>query len=57
MRLHHLALRTADVAELERFYAGTLGLTAIRRQPHSVWLDARASSIRIVPPASSQALR
>ncbi len=41
MRIHHVALRTDDVARLERFYAETLGLHVTRRQgERSVWLDA-----------------
>lgn len=41
MRIHHLALRTDDLARLERFYAGVLGLAVTRRQgERSVWLDA-----------------
>ncbi len=40
MRIHHLALRTRDLARLERFYVETLGFTVTRRQEHSVWLDA-----------------
>jgi len=46
MRVHHLALRTADLARLERFYVEALGLAVIRRQDggRSVWLDAAAPS-------------
>ncbi|MBX3228161.1 MAG: VOC family protein [Labilithrix sp.] len=40
MRIHHLALRTDDLAALERFYAGVLGLAITRRNPRSLWLDA-----------------
>lgn len=41
MRIHHVALRTDDLAGLERFYGGLLGLAVIRRQgERSVWLDA-----------------
>jgi catechol 2,3-dioxygenase-like lactoylglutathione lyase family enzyme len=41
MRIHHIALRTRDLARLERFYMGVLGLTPTRRQDdRSVWLDA-----------------
>ena len=40
MRIHHVAFRTDDVARLERFYAGVLGLAVTNRQgPRSVWLD------------------
>lgn len=41
MRIHHLALRTADVATLERFYSELFELAAMRRDgTRSVWLDA-----------------
>ena len=41
MRIHHIALRTADVARLERFYVDVLGLPVAARQgDRSVWLDA-----------------
>jgi glyoxylase I family protein len=41
MRIHHIALRTADVARLERFYVDVLGLpVAARHGDRSVWLDA-----------------
>lgn len=40
MRIHHLALRTDDLAALERFYAGKLGLAITRRGPSSLWLAA-----------------
>jgi len=40
VRIHHVALRTPDVAQLERFYAGVLGLRVVRRDDArgSVWL-------------------
>ena len=46
MRIHHLALRVADLERSEAFYAGALGLTVERRladeggAPRSVWLRA-----------------
>lgn len=40
MRIHHVALRTANLQTLERFYAGTLGLPITRRGPSSLWLEA-----------------
>jgi catechol-2,3-dioxygenase len=41
VRVHHIALRTRDLAALERFYAGVLGLTVSRaRDARSAWLDA-----------------
>jgi glyoxylase I family protein len=39
VRLHHIAFRTDDLARLEAFYAGTLGLTITKRDgTRSVWL-------------------
>lgn len=42
MRVHHIALRTHGLERLERFYAGPLGLSVLRRDGArgSVWLDA-----------------
>lgn len=42
--LHHLAVRTSDLAASERFYAGVLGLPVLERfffedgRPRSVWV-------------------
>ncbi len=48
MRIHHLALRTADVSRLERFYADVLGLDVLRRDgERSVWLDAGGAIIML----------
>jgi catechol-2,3-dioxygenase len=59
-------MRTTDLQRLEAFYAGTLGLTILRRDESrgSVWLDAggavlmleRASEREPGPPAGSQEL-
>jgi catechol-2,3-dioxygenase len=42
-------MRTRDVARLERFYAGVLGLAVMRRDDArgSVWLDAGGSVLMI----------
>jgi catechol 2,3-dioxygenase-like lactoylglutathione lyase family enzyme len=42
VRIHHVALRTRDLARLDRFYATVLGLRVVRRDDArgSVWLDA-----------------
>ena len=41
MRLHHIAFRTDDLARLEAFYAGVLGLTVKKRDgTRSVWLES-----------------
>jgi catechol 2,3-dioxygenase-like lactoylglutathione lyase family enzyme len=49
--IHHLALRTVDVARLERFYGGLLGLSAVRRDAvrGSVWLRVGESVLMLEP--------
>jgi catechol 2,3-dioxygenase-like lactoylglutathione lyase family enzyme len=51
VRVHHVALRTTDVARLEGFYAGVLGLAVVRRDPArgSVWLDAESTIVMLEP--------
>lgn len=52
MRIHHLALRTADIERLKRFYAELLHFTVIRETDRSVWLrsgDAVVMLERIAP--------
>ena len=39
MRIHHLAVVTADLARAEAFYAGILGLPVLRR-----WIDAAGAA-------------
>ena len=54
VRLHHLALRTADPAALARWYAALFGLAVTREQPGpSVWLalDDAALMIERADPA------
>src|SRR6266704_1145283 len=38
MKIHHLAILVSDLARAESFYCGRLGLTVVRRAPHSLWL-------------------
>src|SRR5689334_13680124 len=41
MRIHHIAMRTRELARLEPFYARVLGLEVIQRDgTRSVWLRA-----------------
>jgi catechol 2,3-dioxygenase-like lactoylglutathione lyase family enzyme len=48
VRLHHLALRTADLERAERFYVGLLGLRVLRRdEGRSVWLDAAGTILML----------
>lgn len=64
--LHHLALRSADVAGLARFYVEMLGLEVVRdRLPRSLWLGLGAGAVLMIeargteepsPPASSMDL-
>lgn len=67
MKIHHVALRTHDAARLEAFYASTLGLRVVRRDPArgSTWLDAGGAIVMIeragdgeppVPPGSLELL-
>lgn len=47
MKLHHLALRTADINALAAFYVEVLGLVIVRRQAHSVWLGLGLARLMI----------
>lgn len=47
MRIHHVALRTADLPRLEAFYAGLLGLSVLSRAPGRVWLRADGSILML----------
>lgn len=40
MRLHHVALQVTDLDVARAFYVDVLGLTVLREQAHSVWVDA-----------------
>lgn len=63
--LHHLAMRTKDLAALAAFYREMLGLEIVRdASPHSLWLglggdevlmiEARADGEPGVPPGSME---
>jgi catechol 2,3-dioxygenase-like lactoylglutathione lyase family enzyme len=47
MRVHHLAFRTDDLARLERFYGGAVGLAVIRHEARSIWLDAGGAIVML----------
>jgi glyoxylase I family protein len=40
LQLHHVAIQVSDLERAGAFYSGLLGLPEVRRQPHSIWLDA-----------------
>lgn len=46
-RIHHVALRTRDLARLERFYADVVGLPALRRAAGRVWLAAGGAVVML----------
>jgi catechol 2,3-dioxygenase-like lactoylglutathione lyase family enzyme len=66
VRIHHVALRSHDVARLGAFYEGALGLRVLQRDEArgSVWLDAAGTVLMLEPadatepviPAGSQEL-
>lgn len=47
MRVHHLAFRTRDLARLERFYVGRLGLRVGKRSERSIWLRLGAGVLML----------
>ena len=47
MKVHHIALRTAEVERLVRFYTTVLGFEAVRTTPRSVWLGAGGAVLMI----------
>ena len=40
MKVHHVAIPVKDLDRSRAFYVDTLGLKEIRRQPHSIWVQA-----------------
>lgn len=47
--LHHLALRTADVAALAGFYSRMLGLDVVRASPpRSIWLGLGGDAVLMI---------
>ena len=47
--IHHLALRTEDVARLADFYVHWFGLSVLREQrPHSIWLSLGEQAVLMV---------
>ncbi len=56
MRIHHVALRTHDLARLEHFYAAVLGLRVLRRDDArgSLWLDASGAVLMLERAAAGE---
>lgn len=53
MRLHHLALRTRDLAALEAFYVDVLALRTVRRNDErSVWLALGNDAVLMIERAT-----
>jgi catechol 2,3-dioxygenase-like lactoylglutathione lyase family enzyme len=60
MRIHHLALRTADLSRLKAFYADVLGLRVVAREEAapssgSVWLAAGGAVLMLERAADGEA--
>jgi glyoxylase I family protein len=60
--IHHLAVKVADLAAAERFYASVLGLPVLRRWPaadgqgeRSLWLDLGGGAFLALERAASAA--
>ena len=47
MRLHHIALRTANPNALAAFYVEAFGLVITARHPHSLWLGLGPARLMI----------
>jgi glyoxylase I family protein len=47
MRLHHLAIQVPDLDVAAAFYVGVLGLVALRRQDHALWVDGGGTIIML----------
>lgn len=47
MRIHHLAVQVSDLKRAVGFWHGVLGLREVRRQAHSVWLDAGGTVVML----------
>lgn len=54
MRIHHLALRTRNLPQLEAFYTGVLGLRLKRKRTGSVWLEAGEAVLMLEEGSSAE---
>jgi len=56
MRIHHVAMRTADLGRLERFYVDVLGMATRKRDDTrgTVWLDAGQAVLMLERAAATE---
>ncbi len=47
MRVHHIAVQVHDLARARAFYVDLLGLPELRRQAHSIWVDAEGTVVML----------
>ncbi len=53
--IHHIALRTRDVAALAHFYRSLMALEVVREQPgYSVWLSLETAALMIEQRAEAE---
>ena len=47
MKLHHVAIPVRDLERARAFYVDVLGLPEIRRQAHSIWVQADGAIVML----------
>lgn len=47
MKLHHVAIQVRDLERARAFYVDVLGLPEVRRQAHSIWVDAEGTVLML----------
>lgn len=45
--VHHVAVQVLDLERARAFYVDVLGLAEVRRQPHSIWVQAGATIVML----------
>ena len=45
--VHHIAVQVNDLERSRAFYVDVLGLVEVRRQPHSIWVQAGPSIVML----------
>jgi catechol 2,3-dioxygenase-like lactoylglutathione lyase family enzyme len=54
VRIHHIALRTRDLARLRSFYVGVLGLQIAKEDAQSIWLRVGDALVMLEPASPSE---